>query len=88
MHLLDDALARVERTGERLYESELHRLRALSLLATDAHRTDEARSALRRAVTVAREQGSAPLQRRAVEAGAAAGLDGHSGNDREPSPRG
>jgi DNA-binding SARP family transcriptional activator len=86
LHLLDDALARVERTGERLYESELHRLRALSLLASDPRRTDEARIALRRAVTVARDQGSALLQRRATEAGAAAGLDGHSGNDKEPDP--
>jgi DNA-binding SARP family transcriptional activator len=84
LHLLDDALARVVRTGERLYESELHRLRALSLLASDPQRTDEARSALRRAVAVAGEQGSALLQRRATEAGAAAGLDGHSGIDKEP----
>jgi predicted ATPase len=33
LRLLDDALARVERTGERLYEAELHRLRAVSLSA-------------------------------------------------------
>jgi tetratricopeptide (TPR) repeat protein len=86
LHLLEDALARVDRTGERLYESELHRLRALSLLAMDPQRTDEARSALQRAVVVAREQGSPLLQRRATEAGAAAGLDGQSGNDNEPAP--
>jgi tetratricopeptide (TPR) repeat protein len=87
LRLLDDALARVERTGERLYESELHRLRALALLASGPHRRKEAREALQRAVAVARDQGSAPLQRRACETGAAAGLDGYSGNDSGPDPR-
>jgi ATP/maltotriose-dependent transcriptional regulator MalT len=87
LRLLDDALARVDRTGERLYESELHRLRALSLLALTPPRCEQARSALQRAVTVAHEQGSTLLQRRAVETGAAAGLHGHKGSDSQPDPR-
>ena len=87
LHLLDDALARVARTGERSYESELHRLRGLSLLAADPPRRDEAREALRRAVVVAREQGSTLLERRAGETRAAAGLEGHSGSDSSSGPR-
>ena len=80
LRLLDDALARVERTGERLYESELHRLRALSLLAVAPPRSEQARGALRRAVDVAREQGSALLEQRAVETGCSAALGPHSGS--------
>ncbi|HYH34055.1 MAG TPA: BTAD domain-containing putative transcriptional regulator [Nocardioides sp.] len=84
--LLDDALAQVERTGERLYESELHRLRALSLLASDPPRRDEARRALQRAVSIAREQGSTLLERRASETRAAVGLERHSGSDSSSGP--
>jgi tetratricopeptide (TPR) repeat protein len=87
LRLLDDALVRVDQTGERLYESELHRLRALSLLELDPPRRDEARSALRRAVGVAREQGSGVLQQRASDSGAAAGLGAQSGSESHPGPR-
>jgi predicted ATPase len=52
--LLDEALARVERTNERLFEAELHRLRGeLMLLNTGA---DQAEACLRRAIEVARAQ--------------------------------
>jgi predicted ATPase len=84
LRLLDDALARVGRTGERLYESELHRLRALSLLALDPPRNEQARNALQRAVTTAAEQGAKSLQRRALETCRAAGLDPHSGSHDQP----
>ncbi|PRY48967.1 transcriptional regulator [Geodermatophilus tzadiensis] len=67
LRLLDDALARVARTGERSYESELHRLRALCLAALTPPRSEEAHGALERAAAVAREQGSAALLRRAAE---------------------
>jgi tetratricopeptide (TPR) repeat protein len=86
LRLLDDALDRVERTGERLYESELHRLRALSLLALDPPRAEQARSALRRAVTTAGEQGAESLRRRAVDTCRAAGIDPHSGSRSQPDP--
>jgi len=72
LRLLDDALARVERTGERLYEPELHRLRALALLALPEPRPEQARAALHRAVTIADEQGSALLLQRALDTDRAA----------------
>ncbi|WP_369252993.1 BTAD domain-containing putative transcriptional regulator [Geodermatophilus amargosae] len=87
LHLLDDALARVARTGERSYESELHRLRALSLAALTPPRSEEARSALRQAAAVAREQGSAMLLRRAAETCRAVAPDGHSGSRDHPDPQ-
>jgi tetratricopeptide (TPR) repeat protein len=83
LRLVDDALARVDRTGERLYESELHRLRALSLLALDPARTDQAREALQRAMSVAGAQGAVLLERRAVETARAAGP---AGRDARPDP--
>jgi DNA-binding SARP family transcriptional activator len=84
LRLLDDALVRVERTGERLYESELHRLRALCLLDVAPPRAAQACEAFDRAVAVAEEQGAAVLQRRAVETRAAVGLT-HSGSDSHPA---
>jgi tetratricopeptide (TPR) repeat protein len=85
LRLLDDALARVERTGERLYESELHRLRAVCLLDIGRSRAAEAREAFDRAVTVAEEQGAVVLRRRAVETRAAAPPAAHSGSDSQPA---
>jgi hypothetical protein len=87
LHLLDDALARVARTGERSYESELHRLRALSLAALAPPRSEEARSALRQAAEVAREQGSAMLLRRAAETCRTVAPCGHSGSRDHPGPQ-
>ncbi|PWW24218.1 putative ATPase [Geodermatophilus normandii] len=87
LRLLDDALARVARTGELSYESELHRLRALSLVALTPPRPEQARDALRRAVAVAREQGSVMLLRRALETCAAVVPRGHSGSCDHPGPR-
>jgi DNA-binding SARP family transcriptional activator len=65
--LLDDALARAERSGERMYLAEIHRLRGQVLLACSPARPTEARAALDTAVAVAREQGAELLQRRAAE---------------------
>jgi predicted ATPase len=65
--LLDDALARAQRSGERMYLAELHRLRGQALLAGSPVRSAEARAALDAAVAVAREQGAALLERRAAE---------------------
>src|SRR3712207_7122200 len=48
LDLLDDALGRVERTGERFTEPELHRLRAEALLAQSPPAPDQAWAAYRR----------------------------------------
>ncbi|SNS96329.1 Transcriptional regulatory protein, C terminal [Geodermatophilus saharensis] len=85
LRLLDDALARVDRTGERLYESELHRLRALSLAALTPPRTEQAHRALQRAAAVARDQGSPVLLRRALETRRTVALDDHSGSCDHPA---
>ncbi|MEX5717133.1 BTAD domain-containing putative transcriptional regulator [Geodermatophilus maliterrae] len=87
LRLLDDALSRVERTGERLYEPELHRLRALALLALPEPRPEQARSALHRAVTLAAEQGSVLLQQRATDTARATTPARHSGSRSQPRPR-
>ncbi|MBM7809122.1 DNA-binding SARP family transcriptional activator/RecA/RadA recombinase [Geodermatophilus bullaregiensis] len=84
LRLLDDALSRVARTGERLYESELHRLRALALLSLPEPRAEEARGALHRAVTLAAEQGSVLLQQRAADTCRGAATDRHSGSCDHP----
>jgi DNA-binding SARP family transcriptional activator len=84
LRLLDDALGRVERTGERLYESELHRLRALCLLDVAPPRAAQAREAFDRAMAVAAEQGAVRLHQRAIETRAAA-LATHSGSDCHPA---
>ena len=56
--LLTEALAIVERTQERWFEAELHRLRAEALLAGSPRDVAEAEASLRRALAVAREQGA------------------------------
>ncbi len=87
LRLLDDALSRVDRTGERLYESELHRLRALSLVALTPPRTEQAHRALQRAAAVAREQGSPVLLRRVTETRRTVAPDDHSGSCNHPDPQ-
>jgi predicted ATPase len=56
--LLSDALNRVEHTGERWFEAELHRLKAeaLTAIALPAKAPAEAELSLRRALDVARMQ--------------------------------
>lgn len=58
LHLLDDALTQVARTGERMYEAELHRLRSRALLAWPRPRAGDARAALHAALALARDQGA------------------------------
>jgi predicted ATPase len=62
--LLDEALARVEATGERWVEAELHRLRG-ELLRSSAER-DRAEACFHRALAVAREQGARMWELRAA----------------------
>jgi len=64
---LDEALALVERTGERLYEAELYRLRGELLLEKHGPQTrEEAVSSFRRASQVAHQQSARSLELRAA----------------------
>ena len=65
--MVKDALASVERTGERYYEAELHRLRAelLPTLQGDEGRA-EAEACFHRALEVARRQEAKSLELRAA----------------------
>ncbi|MCK1755350.1 AAA family ATPase [Bradyrhizobium sp. 137] len=54
--LLTEALGIVDRTQERWFEAELHRLRAEALLASSPSDSVEAEASLRHALAVAREQ--------------------------------
>jgi tetratricopeptide (TPR) repeat protein len=58
LELLADALERVERTGERWFEAELHRLRGEAVLAIGVDHATEADGLFRRALSVAQEQGA------------------------------
>ena len=66
LRLLDDALAQVNRTGERFFEAELHRLKGESLLAMSPLQADEAETAIATAIAVARRQGAKLLEDRAT----------------------
>ena len=61
---MNDALDRVDRTGGRWFEAELHRVRGELLLVTPAPRAAEA--SFRRALTVAREQSARMWELRAA----------------------
>jgi len=60
---LDDALAFVERTDERAWSSELHRLRGELLRESDKA---EAERAIERALEISREQGAKSFELRAA----------------------
>ena len=70
--MLAEALALTERTDERLYEAELHRLRGELLLqgADRADRSalpgDEAEASFRQAIAIARRQKARSLELRAA----------------------
>ena len=61
-----DALALVQRSGERFYASELHRHKGNLLLASGDDRADASRC-FETAVEIARQQGARALERRARE---------------------
>ncbi len=56
LEVLREALEEVELTDQRVYEAELHRLRATVLLSRTPSSTSEAETCLRRALAVARGQ--------------------------------
>jgi adenylate cyclase len=62
---LDEALACVNRTGERYYEAEIYRLQAELLMR--AKRLDAAETAVRRALEIARGQQAAAFESRATD---------------------
>jgi predicted ATPase len=63
---LDDALAELERTEERLYEAEMHRIRAEILLKRDPADTAAAERSLRAAIAVAQSQKARSFELRAA----------------------
>lgn len=67
---IEDALAFVERTGERFHEAELWRLRAAVLTG------DDAAAALRQAITVAQRHDAKSLELRAAMDLVRAGVPG------------
>jgi DNA-binding SARP family transcriptional activator len=67
LHVLDAALAQMDRTGQRHAEAELHRLRGQALLALTPPRTTEAETAFRTAIRVAHGQGARLLEHRATD---------------------
>jgi len=66
LRLLDDALAQINRSGERYCEAELHRLKGESLVAMSPPRTAEAEAAFATSIAVASRQGAKLLEDRAA----------------------
>jgi class 3 adenylate cyclase/predicted ATPase len=64
--LLEEALARVNRTGERWFEAELHRLKGEAALAYSSGRAVEAETCFRQAVAVAQNQSARLWELRAA----------------------
>jgi tetratricopeptide (TPR) repeat protein len=64
--ILDEALATADRIGYRAFEAELHRTRSVILLKRDPPDARRAEDALRRALEVARQQGTRSFELRAA----------------------
>ena len=63
---LDDALAELERTGERWYEAEMHRIRAEILLQRDPANTVATEQSLQTAIAIAQSQKARSFELRAA----------------------
>jgi predicted ATPase len=63
---LDDALAEAERTEERWYEAEMHRIRAGILLKRDPADTAAAEQSLQTAIAIAQSQNARSFELRAA----------------------
>jgi predicted ATPase len=63
---LDDALAELERTEQRWYEAEMHRIRSEILLKRDAADTAAAEQALQAAIAIAQSQKAQSFELRAA----------------------
>ncbi len=66
LEAVEAGLRFADQTGERNYEAELNRIRA-ALLAKQEDASDEAEAACRTAIQVARDQGAALYEKRALE---------------------
>jgi predicted ATPase/class 3 adenylate cyclase len=66
LHLLEEVLDRVERTSERWFEAELHRLKGEVLISISERDGAEAESSFQRAVQVARGQSAKMWELRAT----------------------
>jgi predicted ATPase len=66
LQALTEALARVQKTGERLWEAELHRLRGALLLQQAVPDAPQAETCLHQALAVARHQQAKSLELRAA----------------------
>ena len=63
---LDDALAEAERTDERWYEAEMHRIRAAILLKRDPADTAAAEQSLQAAIAIGQSQNARSFELRAA----------------------
>jgi predicted ATPase len=66
LELLAEAVDWANRTGERFYESELHRLRGEMLLKQNKSNASEAKPCFERAIEIARNQSAKSLELRAT----------------------
>jgi predicted ATPase len=66
LHVLDDALAQIDRSGERYFEAEFHRLKGESLLTVSPPHSAAAEAAFTTSIAVARRQGAKLLEERAT----------------------
>ena len=66
LEALDEALALVDKTGERFHESEFHRLKGQLLLARSMDNHPEAEACFHRALTIARHHQAKSLELRAA----------------------
>jgi predicted ATPase len=81
MLLIADALDRVERTGERWFEAELHRLKGEVLAAGSEPEFPEAEAEIQQALNVARAQGARLWELRAATSLACAWRHQHRRED-------
>jgi hypothetical protein len=81
---LTEAIATMEKTGERFLEAELYRLRGELLLIEDALTTSEAERSFREAIEIARRQSAKSLELRATTS--LARLTAKQGNRDEARP--
>jgi hypothetical protein len=64
LRVLDDALAQIDRSGERYLEAEFHRLKGESLLTVSPPQPAAAEAAFTTSIAVARRQGAKLLEER------------------------
>ena len=66
LQTIDEAFPFIERTGQRYYEAELHRLKGGLLLAHDASNAAQAEQSFRTAIEIARKQQARSWELRAT----------------------